>query len=193
MLSMNAPPRTPIHWVIGFNWIIDRVSTQRLLTAVGAALERGARHVTLCISSVGGAPEQALYAYEILRALPSEVELTTHNVATVQSAAMILFLAGSKRLAVPNATFLMHKTTHNPGTAVGAEHLSYGADSVRADDTSAMAIVADRTGRDLNTVRKWFRGQKIRDTTFAKGEGIITEVIPVNFPEQAQFFQVVGV
>jgi ATP-dependent Clp protease protease subunit len=181
-----------VHWVIGFNWIIDRVSTQRLLTAIGAAFERGARSITLCISSVGGAPEQALCAYEILRALPSEVELTTHNVATVQSAAMILFLAGSKRLAVPNATFLMHKTSHNTGAA-GAEHLSYGADSVRADDMSAMAIVADRTGRDLNSVRKWFSGQKLRDTNFAKAEGIITEVTPVRIPERSQFFQVVGV
>jgi hypothetical protein len=56
-----------------------------------------------------------------------------------------------------------------------------------------MAIIADRTGKDLNTVRKWFRGQKIRDTTFAKAEGIIAEVTPVRFPEQSQFLQVVGV
>jgi ATP-dependent protease ClpP protease subunit len=51
---------------MGFNLLIDRISTMRLMTAVGNAIERGAQSITLCISSNGGAPDQAFYIYELL-------------------------------------------------------------------------------------------------------------------------------
>jgi len=187
----DAPTPSPAHWVIGFNWLIDRQSTQRLLTAVGIAIEKGARGITICISSTGGSPDQASYAYEILTALPADISLITHNVATVQSAAMTIFLAGRTRRAVKNSTFMVHRTFHNTGGPVGAEHVEYGADSIKADDVSAMAIVAERTGKDPSDVRKWFRGQKLRSTTFAMEKNIITEVRSVEFPPSSAFFQIV--
>jgi ATP-dependent protease ClpP protease subunit len=179
--------------VIGFNWIIDRVPIQRLLTVIGSSLDRGSRKFTLCITCPGGSTEQAFYAYEILRSLPEEVEITTHNVGSIQSAGVTLFLAGKTRLAVPNATFMVHETTHNTGGMVGVDHVEYGAAAIKADDASAMAIVAERTGKDLKTVRRWFGGQKLRDTEFARAQGFISDVVPVFFPAVSQFVQIMGV
>ena len=79
-------PQGPIHYVLGFNLIIDRIATMRLMSAVGGAIQQGAKAITLCISSIGGSPEQAFYTYEILKALP--IPVTTHNVGAVHSAAM---------------------------------------------------------------------------------------------------------
>src|SRR5688500_10336083 len=122
------------HWVIGFNWAIDRKAAQVLLTAVHQAVDGGAKKVTLCLSSPGGLAEQGFYVYEILVALQSHVELITHNIGTVQSAAMPVFLAANRRLAVPHANFLLHATTHNTGGAVSSSHLAYGKASIKADD-----------------------------------------------------------
>jgi ATP-dependent protease ClpP protease subunit len=94
---MNQPQGL-LHYVLGFNLVIDRIATMRLMSAIGGAAERGAKSITLCISSFGGAPDQAFYAYELLKDYP--IPITTHNVGAVHSAAMPIFLAGSKRYAV---------------------------------------------------------------------------------------------
>jgi ATP-dependent Clp protease, protease subunit len=191
MGMMLEPSRQVDHWVIGFNWLIDRKATQALLTAVHQAVDLKARKITLCLSSPGGAPDQAFYAYEILVALQSQVELITHNVSTVQSAAMMLFLAGSKRYAVPNSTFLVHKTTHDTGGSVTVDHVTKGIESIKADDQAAMAILAARTGTDLRTVRTWFAGQKLRDTNFAQRASIISEVAAVQLSASSRFHQII--
>jgi ATP-dependent protease ClpP protease subunit len=183
---------SPDHWVIGFNWVIDRKAAQALLTAVQQAADFPAtKTITLALSSPGGAPDQAFYVYEILVALHSRVELVTHNVATVQSAAMTLFMAGSKRYSVPNATFLVHETTHNTGGPVTIDHVTYGAASIEADDVRAMAIMEERTGKDAKTVRQWFKGQKLRDTAFASESNIISGVGPLQFTGSSKFHQIV--
>jgi ATP-dependent protease ClpP protease subunit len=73
--KFGAAARSLFHRI---NLVIDRLAIIRLMSAVGAAKDQGAQTITICISSVGGSPEQAFYAYEILRALP--IPLTTHNV-----------------------------------------------------------------------------------------------------------------
>lgn len=186
---MNQP-QGPLHYIVGFNLIIDRIATMRLMAALGVAAERGAKSITLCISSPGGAPDQAFYAYEILKNYP--VPITTHNVGSVHSAAMTLFLAGSKRFAVPNASFLMHKTVHTPqaGISYGIDHLDYSGSSIEADDERSIAIIAERTKQPTETVGPWLSGQILRSTEFALEHGFIEKIMPVQFPTQSQFFQV---
>ena len=186
---MNSPPLPP-SFVLGFNFVIDRISTMRLMAAIGAAIEKQAPSVTICISSPGGAPDQAFYAYEILRALP--IEIITHNVGTVASTAVTLFLAGSTRYAVENSVFLLHKTTHNPppGTSYGVDQLEHSQESIAADDERAMVITGVQTGQPLKTVRRWFAGQKLRDSAFAKANGLISDIRPVAVPNNGQFFQI---
>jgi ATP-dependent Clp protease protease subunit len=185
----NQPPN-PTHSVLGFNLIIDRIATMRLMSAVGGAMQQGAKALTLCISSIGGSPEQAFYAYEMLKVLP--IPIITHNVGVVHSAAMYIFLAGSKRFAVPHANFLMHKTIHSPppGSSYGLDHLDYSGESIIADDERSMAIVAEQTKQETDVVRTWFSGQQLRSAEFALEHGFIEKIMPVQFPAQSQFFQV---
>jgi ATP-dependent protease ClpP protease subunit len=186
---MNQP-QGPLHYIVGFNLMIDRIATMRLMAAIGVAAERGAKDITLCISSPGGAPDQAFYAYEMLKSYP--VPIATHNVGSVHSAALPLFLAGSNRFAVPHASFLMHKTVHTPqvGTSYGIDHLDYSGSSIEADDERSIAIIVERTKQKSEIVRPWFSGQILRSTEFALEHGFIEKVTPVQFPAQSQFFQI---
>jgi ATP-dependent Clp protease, protease subunit len=153
-------------------------------------IEKGAQSITLCISSNGGAPDQAFYIYELLKASP--IPITTHNVGIVHSAAMSIFLAGKNRFAVQHSNFLMHRAIHNPpaGTSYGQDLLDHSLESLHADDERAMAVVAERTGQPLKTVRRWFGGQQLRSTEFVEKHGIIHGVEPISFPAQSYFFQV---
>ena len=189
-MSVPAQPQGPLHYVLGFNLIIDRIATMRLMSAVGGAMQQGAKSIIICISSIGGSPEQAFYAYELLKSSP--VPIITHNVGSVHSAAMYIFLAGSQRFAVPHANFLMHKTVHSPaaGAAYALEHLDYSGVSIQADDERSIGIVAERTGQAVDVVQPWFSGQQLRSTEFALKHGFIEKVMSVQVPPQSQFFQV---
>ena len=82
--SLPAKP-TRIH--IAFHWAIERVPVNKLLINVWGARNRGTQHVSICMSSPGGDPEVAFYAYNELRAIP-DIELEMINVGAVQSAAV---------------------------------------------------------------------------------------------------------
>lgn len=191
----NVPPQPPQeppfdHLVLGFNWAVDRQATSALLMMVQKGIDAVFKKITICLSSPGGSPEQAFYAYEVLRGMSTQVELNTHNLGMVQSAATTIFLAGSKRYAAPNATFLVHGTKHDTGGSVTIDHVSYGLESIVADDERAMAIMAERTTKDVAEVKQWYAGQKLRDTAFAKEHGIIHDVVPLAFTPRTKFHQV---
>jgi ATP-dependent Clp protease, protease subunit len=187
LLGALPPPR-PL--VIGFNLVIDRIATMRLMGNIGGAIDRGTREIMLCITSPGGAPDQAFYAYELLRNLP--IDLSTFAMGPVQSAAVTIFLAGQKRYAVPEASFLLHKTTHAPAAGVlyVQDQLTLSTASVRADDARFIAIAAERTGRDASAVRRWMVGQKFRTAQWALENGLLQEIRPFEMPLGASFFQV---
>lgn len=193
-MNGNAPhqpaPPVPLHCILGFNLIIDRIAVMRLIAAVGELQRAPAQSISILISSPGGDPAQAFYAYEILKASP--IKIITHNVGSIHSAAVPIFLAGSQRLAVEHSTFLMHKTVHTPapGTSYGLDHLDYSGTSVQADDARAIAIIADRTGQKPEAVKEWFSGQKLRSTEFALKHGFIEKVAPVQFSAESKFFQI---
>jgi ATP-dependent protease ClpP protease subunit len=79
---MNAtpPPAPPIpkDYYLGFNYVLDRQSVTSLVALVQQAVGLNGKSVTICITSNGGAPDQALYAYEALTALAIPVH--THAI-----------------------------------------------------------------------------------------------------------------
>jgi ATP-dependent protease ClpP protease subunit len=75
-MTMPSQPQGPLHYFIGFNLMIDRISTMRLMAAIGGAIERGAQSITICLSSHGGAPDQSFYIYELLKASPITIITT---------------------------------------------------------------------------------------------------------------------
>lgn len=168
------------HTVIGFVQSIDPDPIRRLLIDMETLRKEGVTKVTLAISSFGGSPEQGFHAYTFLRALP--IELTTYNLHTVQSAAIPLFLAGSKRIATPGSTFMMHGTVRGSIPNNPTDLLHYLAALNEAEDQRSVQLVAERTEQEVEVVREWFSGQKLRDTAFAVQFGIAQEVASLSLP-----------
>lgn len=189
-MNVPNPPQGPLHYILGFNLIVERNAITRLVQAIAEAAARGAKSITLLISSPGGATDQGFYAYEVLKNFP--VPISTHNVGWVHSAAMPIFLTGVHRFAVSNANFLMHKTVHTPqaGVSYGGDHLDCSGASIEADDARSIAIIAERINQPVETVQTWFLGQQLRSTEFALQHGLIEKIMPVQFPAQSQFFQI---
>jgi ATP-dependent protease ClpP protease subunit len=186
----SPPPPTPKDYYLGFNYILDRQSVTGLVALVQQALSLNGKSVTICITSSGGAPDQALYAYEALTALPISVH--THAIGSVQSAAMILFMCGERRTSSPGANFLFHDTVFNPGAGslLRYEDLIGHAGAIQQNDQWSHQLIAEKLNRPVKEVAEWFYGQNPRDTEFALNNGIISAVQPLIVPATAEFVQV---
>src|SRR5579859_4221344 len=77
-----------------------------LINVLNDVMKQSPKTLCLIMSTNGGSIDLGFLLYNILRALPTKV--ITHNIGNVNSIGNVLFLAGEKRVANANATFLFH-------------------------------------------------------------------------------------
>lgn len=65
--------------------------------------------ITVYISSAGGNVDIAIELYNFLQLL--DARITMINISCVNSAAVVVFAAGDKRIALPSASFYVHSVT----------------------------------------------------------------------------------
>jgi ATP-dependent Clp protease protease subunit len=127
----------PIH--LSFCGPVDSHGASRLADALNSAVNRGAQHVYLTLSSPGGYVADGVFLYNHIRGLPLAVDM--HNIGSVSSIAVVVFLAARRRYAARHAAFLIHPTT------VAAGHASLAPAPLRsALDT---AIAEDRRTEEI--------------------------------------------
>ena len=190
LMNGTPPPPPRKHYYLGFNLVIDRQAVLNLVQLAHNAVGLNALSITVCITSPGGDPSQALFAYEILRALP--VPLHTHAIGSVQSAACIILLAGEQRRASPGANFLFHETIWTPpaATPIDIDTVLGQAEGIKHHDRWNYRLFAERLGKPEREVSKWFRGQRMRDTDFVLKHGVIHEVRTLAVNPADEFVQV---
>ncbi|HEU5436794.1 MAG TPA: ATP-dependent Clp protease proteolytic subunit, partial [Telluria sp.] len=84
------------------------------------AVQSGASSIELHLSSEGGNMTAGFALYFFLKSLP--IPLITHNVGSIESIAVVIFLAGQKRYACPGTRFLVHPLNWGFGNLVAADH-----------------------------------------------------------------------
>src|SRR5580693_3728642 len=93
--------------VIHFYGRIHDKSFENLRNVVLQAIQAGAAtSIQLRLSSEGGFNNAGFTCYHFLRAIT--VPLTIHNLGSVESMAVPIFLAGQTRLALPHSRFMLH-------------------------------------------------------------------------------------
>lgn len=127
------------------------------------------------ISCGGGSVASALAIYEYLCSL--EVEVITHNVGVVDSAAVLVFLGGSKRYAVKGSSFLLHPiviqaVVQNPSVN-DADVLR---ETLSRQTVQYAQIVESKTRLNKAEVQKFMKETKAINEVEAKTRGFISEV-----------------
>ncbi len=134
------------------------------------------KRLKVLLSSGGGDMDSAIRAYAFLKALP--IEVTTVGFSQVDSAANIIFLAGTKRQAVKGCRFLLHEGTFtffNPTAtmSVHKETLAILSELLKRN----IEIIADETGKSKDEVAKALQESTILTTAEAKKFGLVHEII----------------
>jgi len=193
MAQMNQPLSItfPAGCYIGFNAGIDRKGAEQLALVCGDAVKNGFKEIHLCISSPGGYMDNAYYVCNTLEALPAKI--ITHNIGIIQSAAIILFMIGEERLATEGSTFVFHQTGFEgaQGQRFIKTFLKDKLRDIQYDDTRSAAMIAQKVGQPIKTVRRWQDAEITMTTKTAVENGIVHRVTPLTIPQGAFYHQVV--
>ena len=194
IVPRQQPPQTVY---ISFSAEIIPHTTESLIATVANFVNQGVKQIYLLLSTPGGSVMHGMNLYNVLRSLP--VELITHNVGNVDSIGNAVFLAGSKRFACPNSTFMFHGVGFDVRQQIRMEEkfLRERLDAIGADQKRIGDIIAQRTRISKEDIEKLFLEAQTKDAAFAAGCGIVEEIrdvqIPAGSPVVALVFQRQGV
>jgi ATP-dependent Clp protease protease subunit len=168
---------------------IMQESIAALMQTVDSKLRQGTSKLTLLISSPGGDVFQGISAYNFLKGIP--LEITTHNFGSADSIGAVLFCAGSRRLSVPHARFLLHGVQVSFRQPVNLEEkqleeklkglqIDMGniarviADTVKKTQEQVLQDMLDRTTLYPEQAIKYGLVHEIRSELFPAGSEVIS-------------------
>jgi len=190
----GAPTSRPPELVyVSFAAEINPITTEALIAVMAEQARAGVRQVYLLLATPGGLTMNGLTLYNVLRGIP--FELTTHNVGNVDSIGNVVFLAGRKRYACPQATFMFHGVGINirKDDRLEQKALQEGLDHILSDQRRIGSIIAERTRLSEAEIEDLFREARTKDADYALNHGLIEEIRDVNLlpgaPVIAPIFQ----
>jgi ATP-dependent protease ClpP protease subunit len=150
------------------------------------ALQSGASEIELHLSTEGGNMTAGFALYYFLKSLP--LPLTTHNIGSIESIGVVIFLAGQKRYACPGTRFLVHPLNWGFGNLVAADHarVSEWRECLDFDAERYASIFEETTSGGMTPAEirsHLFGNARIFDAEQALAAGIIHEAIQARLPE----------
>lgn len=147
------------------------------------AVNQKVQKLKILFASNGGSIDDGFALYGFLRALP--VELTIHAIGAVESIATIIFLAADKRLATPQAHFMIHGFTW-PFVAQSYEQRQI-EDALESLDNSLAKYIQVLEERTLLTKQALdqlnaFKKINILTPALAKEKGVVQDVTDATMP-----------
>jgi len=162
--------------LIHFVCPINQTTVGRLIATANDAVRQGATELEIHFSSGGGSLEYGLAAYNFLRSLPVPVHM--HNIGSVESVAVIIFLGANKRTACEHSRFLLHQFSWTfAGNEVPYTKLTESVSSLELDITRYKDIFRERTnGTQMPALAKALNGEAATfGSVAAHAAGITTE------------------
>jgi len=92
--------------IVHFHCQIDQHTTERFRDRCLEAIDQGARHLVLNLSTTGGSTNFGFTIYTFLKSLP--IPLTAINAGNIESMGIVMFLAAGERITSPHSRFLIH-------------------------------------------------------------------------------------
>jgi ATP-dependent protease ClpP protease subunit len=183
-----TPAAAPV--VILFIAPITGDTIPRLMSLVTAQVTKGTTNITIAVSSGGGDTGAAFGAYNALKALQTQnphLTITTVNIGSVASAAVLLFCGGKERYSLPNANFLIHGNGFDvpPGTRLEATTLQNSLSFVNSMNDQTIRIIANTTKKNKAEIEAAVSNQTILTPQQAKEWNLIQDIKPDFAPATA--------
>lgn len=156
-------------------------------------LKEGVERFVFLISSGGGQVFSGISGYNFLKGIPAEV--ITHNFGSIDSVAVVLFCAGTKRLCVPHARFLLHGIGFDvtAPSRFDEKILDERIKSLRMDRLNIASIIADNCRKEVEEVDQDILTSIVLSADEAIKYGLVHEIKRQLFPEGAEILDITDV
>ena len=122
---------------------IDSPTVQRFVETLQKQIDDSCERLHILINSQGGNVSIALALAHLIKSLPCKV--ITYNISNVDSAALIVFVAGEERKCARAGTFYLHPVSIEVSGVKTAKELRAMADVVDSDARRLMEFMQTRT------------------------------------------------
>ncbi|MCX5668890.1 MAG: ATP-dependent Clp protease proteolytic subunit [Candidatus Omnitrophica bacterium] len=174
---------------LNFNLRIDTQSAQALFKVIQEQLSKGMKKLCLLISSPGGYVDPGIAIYNFLKGLP--IEVNTHNYASCDSIAGVVFCAGLKRYTVSNSRFLIHGISITyQNQQFNETGLQEACNSLRNQRETMSKIIAKECNKKVEDVEKDMLQGIILAPEDATKYGLVSEVRDKLIPDGINFINV---
>lgn len=153
------------------DWNSNRLCNGLLLLAV----EDPVSDIRLLVNSPGGSVPGMLAIRDCMRAVPCDV--VTVNLGMAYSAGQFLLSSGTpgRRYAMPHSKVLLHQGSAGIGGT--AMDIAIQADDLRHTRDTVLALVAEDTGQDIDTVERDSRRDRWFDARAALAYGFVDHLV----------------
>ena len=183
MAESPPPPSTEAYAI--FVGDLNTTSAKNLASKLCLGTQGGTSKINIALQSIGGGPSEGIFLNNLIRNL--SIPVATYNIGTVCSAAVMVFLGASQRIATENASFMIHRATTTQQN-VGQEALAAGAASLALDDErsdqllKAHLTLSKPQWKRYNDHHLWLNAAQALDC------GLITEIGGFKPPVAARIY-----
>ncbi len=179
------------YW-IQFAAPVNQMTAAQFINVITECLNSGATKLNILISTPGGTVIHGKSIFNFLKSLPLEIDI--YNIGQVDSIGGVMYLAGTKRYAVENSSFLIH------GISLMAEGridlpeklLQEKLEALKKDRESISSIYAENTSIGLADFEKLMLDGTTISANEAIIKGIVTEIKAPLIPNGVKLISITG-
>ena len=167
-------------------------SITKLWFTVEQCLAKSSRceKMTLILSSGGGNSHWAGVMSRYLPTVP--IQIDTHAVGSVSSAALLLYCLGKERRADPHAYFAMHPSVYSiaePGVYAAAD-LREALSQIQAQDDLLLHSLTAAMGKPREVVENYVQCRTVFNASQAKENGLVTSVCEMEIDRSMPVYRI---
>lgn len=163
--------------IIRFMSGVDEQSARNFINIVENEFKNGVRSFRILISSPGGYVDPGISIFNYLKGIPANIE--TVNFGSVDSISTVIFCAGTKRISVPNARFLIHdifRITPQQSVNLSEAQLDEWLNGLRMDRRNIAKVIAETTKKKVEEIESLMRNGKVLNPAEAQEIGLVNEI-----------------
>ena len=161
---------------INFTGSVNEENVRAFINEIKNLVEKNpdATSLTIYISSPGGNVDIAIELFHFLKLLDCKVR--TINTSCVNSAAIIIFAAGTERISLPCSSFYVHSITKELNGNFTADDLLREAREMAANTDKIATILATVSNKNKSYWKRLMRKGCLLTSQKAKELGLVNDI-----------------
>jgi ATP-dependent protease ClpP protease subunit len=156
---------------------IDVVKVNKFIVFVNDAIKsHNPSEIIFLIASGGGDVDSGFVLYNYLVSLKPTITIGMHNVGKIDSIANVIFVAGEKKFASPNASFLFHGVSMHLNGSFNKNSLTESVSRLTSMELRIIKTISENSKLTETELESLFHQGEDRSVEFALEKEIIQEI-----------------